>query len=165
MEKHSITSAQQVPYIYASSLTLNNLFLLFRAFLSLYSCGVCNFSYRFKRLGQIQQAGLRLALPLWPLSIMASLSAIFGFIPVFGPSDTIGMHMLNGFTAMGLLYLLVIVLAFNLQYVRVTLLAASLATEQISRTHLLMTVVARCLLISFFFGFSFFYFFPYSCEA
>lgn len=109
--------------------------------------------------------------PLWPLISLLALSLSLGFIPMFGPAGSdIGLHLLNGLAAVGLLYLFIIVTVFNLQYCRLTLIAARSAASSIGmislpvqlQVQLFAYVAARCLLVGLFFGFCMVYFFPYS---
>jgi hypothetical protein len=105
---------------------------------------------------------------LWPLAILTLFSAFLGFIPVFGHAGSnIGLHMLNGLAAVGLLYLCAIVATFNWQSLRYASTAASHAAATASlpeplRRQLWTHLLARCVLLGLFFGFCMMYFFPYS---
>ena len=108
------------------------------------------------------------------MAFLAIAAAAAGFIPVFGPSDgDVGLHMLNGIAAVGLLYLVVILLAFNWQYMRLTVHAAGVAASTLGldvlpprvMAQLYATMLLRCLLVGMFFTFTIVYFFPYSGEC
>ena len=81
--------------------------------------------------------------------------------------------MLNGIAAVGLLYLVVILLAFNWQYMRLTVHAAGVAASTLGldvlpprvMAQLYATMLLRCLLVGMFFTFTIVYFFPYSGEC
>ncbi|GAX84049.1 hypothetical protein CEUSTIGMA_g11473.t1 [Chlamydomonas eustigma] len=132
-----------------------------------YSCNVCKWSYKFQRVTRFREIAVRLCAPLWPIALVSFLSAALGFIPVFGHAGSnIGLHMLNGLAAVGLLYLSVIVVAFNWQYLRYTSMVSQAATTASLpsplRLQLWTHMLARCVLLAMFFGFCMVYFFPYS---
>jgi hypothetical protein len=75
-------------------------------------CNVCKYQYQYVQINKRLEMAIRLSGPLWPLVIIAVMSAALGFIPMFGPIDgNFGMYMLNGLTSLGLIYLCIIVAA------------------------------------------------------
>lgn len=132
-----------------------------------YGCNICKFQYQFERLSLFRKAIVRLTVPLWPITVIFLLSLALGFIPLLGdPSGSFGIHMLNGLGTIGLIYLVLIVVAFNVQHCRMTLVAArSVGFDTLPREmqlQLIAIVILRCILVAFFFGFCIVFFFPLS---
>ena len=125
------------------------------------SCNVCKMQYQFERLSRWRRLSIRLMIPLWPILGMLVLAFALGFIPMFGSAGSdVGLHLLNGLAAVGLLYLIVIVTVFNVQFCRLTIVAARSAAAAIGmaalptslQVQLFGYVIARCLLVGLFFG-------------
>lgn len=117
--------------------------------------------YQFERLSRWRRLSIRLMIPLWPILGMLALAFALGFIPMFGHAGSdVGLHLLNGLAAVGLLYLIVIVTVFNVQFCRLTIVAARSAAAAIGmaalptslQVQLFGYVIARCLLVGLFFG-------------
>uniref|UniRef100_A0A7R9VGA6 RING-CH-type domain-containing protein n=1 Tax=Chlamydomonas euryale TaxID=1486919 RepID=A0A7R9VGA6_9CHLO len=135
-----------------------------------YSCNVCKWQYRFKTLSAGSEFGLRLCILLWPVVTTLLLSLLLGLIPIAGPSDTLGMRILNGLSVLGLIYLAVIAAVFNFQYCRAALAAAQQSAVGMGMpslptsiyVQLVLYLAMRCFLVGLFFVFCVAVFFPFS---
>ena len=132
------------------------------------ACNVCKFNYRFARLPNSQIFWIKITAPLYPLAFIFGAILLLGFWPIIAPNDgNFHIHLFNGFCALGLIYLCLLAVGFNVHYCYRAIAQAQAISGGAPLTRemwwqLLTLLSIRCLIVVAFFAFVIVFFFPLS---